>query len=750
MWRDGPVVGELVAVGAAKGDGLVGRLRTSCARACAAPSARAPGTGCSPVPAARAPAPRRRSRPSRSRWRRCPACACPEAPAARSPTARWPRAGCWPTTGACRPAAARRSTRSCARRSRCPSRAAPPARSSTPCATRPSPSPASRPGCRSRCRSPSSATTRRRAAAPRRSASTRTAATAPPSPRRAASSASAAAARRRPSSPPRSSTACRSSSPGAPTRLQTLDASRPWLGEGSSAYAGCLFAQDGAAAYRKAYATYVDEPATPLDQRTYDAIGFFAHLSTTGSGVGAPRFADAIARRRWRPGVSGRRARGRRGPVRLVGARACTARRCAVPRLGRQRPLRAAASQRRRPDADRPRQPLERLTLTAPAYAAHPFELFADHSAASAIRVRPPQRPPARRLGGPRRPAQSDAIYCLSRGGRDDQPGDRPVSGGTGGAKATITAIDGGDACAPGRHRDLPHAALPGLRRQLVDSGARPRPTGIRLGPYDNPIPAENAKPGRRRASGTSRAPATADICRASPRTSATTRARPSSSRSHGRPRAYRLDIYRLGWYGGDGRPQGGRDRAGVNPPACSDHAAPVGCYPGLVDCGSWSVSASWTIPPDAISGVYFAHLVGNDKRREPHLLRRAQRPLALGPLLPDVRHHLAGLQRLRRQQPLHGRPADAATPRARQGQLQPALHHPRRPGRPGLDLQRRVPDDPLAGAQRLRRQLRDRRRHRPLRVADHATTTSSCPSATTSTGPVRSAPTSRRRAARA
>ena len=26
MWRDGPVVGELVVVGAAKGDGLVSRL----------------------------------------------------------------------------------------------------------------------------------------------------------------------------------------------------------------------------------------------------------------------------------------------------------------------------------------------------------------------------------------------------------------------------------------------------------------------------------------------------------------------------------------------------------------------------------------------------------------------------------------------------------------------------------------------------------------------------------------------------
>ena len=44
---------------------------------------------------------------------------------------------------------------------------------------------------------------------------------------------------------------------------------------------------------------------------------------------------------------------------------------------------------------------------------------------------------------------QSDVTYCLSRGGRDDNPA-IALSGGTGGAKATITAIDGGQACAPG------------------------------------------------------------------------------------------------------------------------------------------------------------------------------------------------------------------------------------------------------------------------------------------------------------
>ena len=33
----------------------------------------------------------------------------------------------------------------------------------------------------------------------------------------------------------------------------------------------------------------------------------------------------------------------------------------------------------------------------------------------------------------------------------------------------------------------------------------------------------------------------------------------------------------------------------------------------GLVDCGNWAVSASWTVPGTAVSGVYIAHLIRND-----------------------------------------------------------------------------------------------------------------------------------------
>ena len=73
---------------------------------------------------------------------------------------------------------------------------------------------------------------------------------------------------------------------------------------------------------------------------------------------------------------------------------------------------------------------------------------------------------------------------------------------------------------------------------------------------------------------------------------------------------SYRLDVYRMGFYGGDGA----RLIASVNPtnvtnqPNCVNEPST-----GLVDCGNWSVSASWAVPSDAVSGIYFAKLVRTD-----------------------------------------------------------------------------------------------------------------------------------------
>jgi Domain of unknown function (DUF4082)/Bacterial Ig domain len=71
---------------------------------------------------------------------------------------------------------------------------------------------------------------------------------------------------------------------------------------------------------------------------------------------------------------------------------------------------------------------------------------------------------------------------------------------------------------------------------------------------------------------------------------------------------SYKIDIYRMGYYGGDGA----RLITSLTPnisvsnsqPACSTNTTT-----GLVDCGNWGVSATWAAPTTAVSGVYFARI---------------------------------------------------------------------------------------------------------------------------------------------
>jgi hypothetical protein len=82
---------------------------------------------------------------------------------------------------------------------------------------------------------------------------------------------------------------------------------------------------------------------------------------------------------------------------------------------------------------------------------------------------------------------------------------------------------------------------------------------------------------------------------------------------------AYRLDIYRMGYYGG----LGAREVATVHPlsslpqnqpsPLVAKSYAHDSGSAGLVDAGNWSVSATWNVPQDATSGIYFAKLERED-----------------------------------------------------------------------------------------------------------------------------------------
>jgi len=80
---------------------------------------------------------------------------------------------------------------------------------------------------------------------------------------------------------------------------------------------------------------------------------------------------------------------------------------------------------------------------------------------------------------------------------------------------------------------------------------------------------------------------------------------------------SYNIDIYRMGYYGGDGARLITSLTPNIpvsqNQPACSTDRAT-----GLVDCSNWGVSASWSIPTEInnqplISGVYFARIYRTD-----------------------------------------------------------------------------------------------------------------------------------------
>ena len=74
----------------------------------------------------------------------------------------------------------------------------------------------------------------------------------------------------------------------------------------------------------------------------------------------------------------------------------------------------------------------------------------------------------------------------------------------------------------------------------------------------------------------------------------------------------YRIDIYRMGYYGG----LGARLVDRILPSVPLPQAQPEGLRDPetyLYDCGNWAVSASWEAPADATSGIYFARLVCQD-----------------------------------------------------------------------------------------------------------------------------------------
>ena len=90
---------------------------------------------------------------------------------------------------------------------------------------------------------------------------------------------------------------------------------------------------------------------------------------------------------------------------------------------------------------------------------------------------------------------------------------------------------------------------------------------------------------------------------------------------------AYVIDIFRLGYYQGNGA----RKVASSSGPGASviitaslPQTQPTPIYEaatGLTDCGNWTVSAHWDIPTTAVSGIYLAKLTRLDNNGASHIV---------------------------------------------------------------------------------------------------------------------------------
>src|SRR5439155_6884892 len=76
---------------------------------------------------------------------------------------------------------------------------------------------------------------------------------------------------------------------------------------------------------------------------------------------------------------------------------------------------------------------------------------------------------------------------------------------------------------------------------------------------------------------------------------------------------AYHIDILRLGYYQGNGARKVAAGLVPSAPYPQSQAACLTDSTTGLIDCGNWAASASWSVPSTAVSGIYLAHLVRND-----------------------------------------------------------------------------------------------------------------------------------------
>ena len=83
---------------------------------------------------------------------------------------------------------------------------------------------------------------------------------------------------------------------------------------------------------------------------------------------------------------------------------------------------------------------------------------------------------------------------------------------------------------------------------------------------------------------------------------------------------AYTIDIYRLGYYNGNGARKVGTGTITATLPQTQPAPITDGVT-GLVDCGNWNESATWNVPSTAVSGIYLAKLIRTDNDGASHIV---------------------------------------------------------------------------------------------------------------------------------
>src|SRR5438093_2196692 len=96
---------------------------------------------------------------------------------------------------------------------------------------------------------------------------------------------------------------------------------------------------------------------------------------------------------------------------------------------------------------------------------------------------------------------------------------------------------------------------------------------------------------------------------------------------------AYHIDIYRLGYYQGNGARLKGSGVITATLPQSQPNPLTDGTT-GLIDCGNWAESGHWDVPSNAVSGIYIAKLIRDDTQGASHIVFIVRDDASHSPLL--------------------------------------------------------------------------------------------------------------------